>query len=72
MPIWKRWKRVRTKYAKLRRLGLNHDMAMTHANARVAYWRAVHTPGVHAALNNEYLEHHGLLSFSKYYQEVSV
>ena len=72
MLIWKRWKRVRTKYARLRKLGLNEDSAMTHACARVAYWRAVKTPGVHVAISNEYLKHHGLESFLEYYEKVRV
>lgn len=67
MLIWKRWKRVRTRYRELRRRGLNHDSAMTHANARVAYWRAACTPGVHRALSAEYLRRAGMPTFSMYY-----
>ena len=32
--IWKRWKRVRTRYTKLRQYGIEHDEAMKIANSR--------------------------------------
>lgn len=67
MLIWKRWKRVRTKYRELRKRGLDHDGAMTHASARVAYWRAACTPGVHRALSAEYLRRAGMPTFSMHY-----
>lgn len=70
MLIWKRWKRVRTKYAQLVKLGLDHKTALQHACARKAYWRAVSTPGVHIALSNEYLSRVGLISFLDYYLEI--
>ena len=67
MLIWKRWKRVRTKYRKLRKLGLDHIAAIQTANMRIAYWRAASTPRVQEALSVSYLESCGLISFLKYY-----
>ncbi|WP_240666581.1 group II intron reverse transcriptase/maturase [Longirhabdus pacifica] len=39
MYIWKRWKRVRTRYTMLRKLGFNHNKAFQYACTRKGYWR---------------------------------
>ena len=38
MFIWKQWKRVRTRFAMLRKLGLDHRTATKFANTRKGYW----------------------------------
>lgn len=72
MFIWKRWKRVRTRYRKLRKLGLDHIAAIQTANMRIAYWRAARTPRVQQALSISCLESCGLISFLKYYLSVKM
>lgn len=37
--IWKRWKRVKTRYYQLRRLGIQQEEAWKLANTRKGYWR---------------------------------
>jgi len=37
--IWKRWKKVKTKYRQLRGRGADYDEAMAYANSRKSYWR---------------------------------
>ncbi|MCF1686289.1 reverse transcriptase [Tetragenococcus halophilus] len=37
--IWKRWKKVSTKYRQLKARGASHNEAMSYANGRKAYWR---------------------------------
>jgi len=39
MYIWKRWKRILTRYAMLRKLGMNHNNAYKFACTRKGYWR---------------------------------
>lgn len=37
--IWKRWKKVKTRYRMLKRLGYNHHNAIKYANSRKGYWQ---------------------------------
>ena len=39
MYIWKRWKRIRTRYAMPRNSGMNHNNAFKFACTRKGYWR---------------------------------
>lgn len=39
MVTWKRWKRVKTRFANLRQLGVDEERAWMWANARKGYWR---------------------------------
>jgi len=45
--IWKRWKKVKTKYRQLRGRGADHDEAMTYANSRKSYWRVSNSQLLH-------------------------
>ena len=49
--IWKRWKRVRTRYTKLRQI--EHDEAMKIANSRKGYWRISRSETLHRAITKE-------------------
>src|SRR5690606_16261010 len=40
MYIWKQWKRIRTRYAMLRKLGKDHNTALKFACTRKGYWRS--------------------------------
>jgi len=44
MFIWKQWKKIRTRYAMLRKFGLDHNTAIKFANTRKGYW---HTANSH-------------------------
>ncbi|VYT62230.1 Group II intron, maturase-specific domain [Clostridium tertium] len=37
MCIWKQWKKVKTRYQNLKKLGLNHYQAIKFANTRKGY-----------------------------------
>ena len=39
MRVWKTWKRVRTRYKHLQKLGINKYKAWEWANTRKGYWR---------------------------------
>lgn len=72
MVIWKRWKRVRTRYRNLRYLGITHEDAMTQANSRKGLWRSAKTPVIDLALNNERLARNGFTFLLPRYEVVSV
>lgn len=43
MIYWKRWKRVRTKYRNLQKLGINKRKAWEWANTRKSYWHTANS-----------------------------
>lgn len=66
--IWKQWKKVRTKYTNLKRLGVPTYKAWEYANTRKGYWRISNSPIVSTTLGNQYLEELGYKSITKRYQ----
>ena len=60
---WKCWKRVRTKFRALVRLGVGRGQAWQWANSRKAYWRVAGSGVLDRALNNEKLEELGWTPF---------
>ena len=72
MVFWKKWKRVRTRYRNLRKLGISHANAIRLANSRKGYWRIAGTPTINEALSNARLERAGFVSLSGYYKSVAV
>lgn len=70
MVFWKRWKRVRTKYENLKKLGISHEDALRQANTRKGYWRTSISPVLHRALSNDRLEMNGFVSLLSRYKVV--
>ena len=70
MVFWKKWKRVRTRYRNLRKLGTSHANARILSCSRKGYWRLSKSPILNEALSNRRLEKAGFLSFSGYYKSV--
>lgn len=70
MVFWKRWKRVRTRYRNLEKLGISHSNAGILANSRKGYWRIAGSPTLQTALSNQRLEKNGFQFFSSYYKSV--
>lgn len=68
--FWKRWKRVRTRYRNLEKLGISHSNAGILANSRKGYWRIANSPILKVALSNQKLEKDGFQYFSSYYKSV--
>jgi group II intron reverse transcriptase/maturase len=56
MCIWKQWKRVRTRYRNLKKLGLSHTEAIKYANTRKGYWRIAGSNVLKTTLTNEYFK----------------
>ena len=70
--IWKQWKKVKTKYRNLRRLGVGHNEAFRAANISKKYWRAANAQTVLMAITNDLLRKAGYVFFSEQYQKVRV
>ena len=56
MCIWKQWKKPRTKYKNLVKLGIPEHYASTIANSRRKYWYISNNKAVIWALNKERLD----------------
>lgn len=56
---WKQWKRIRTRYDKLRSYGLDHRRAYEWANASKSYWRIAGSWILATVLKNKVLEDEG-------------
>lgn len=61
---WKEWKKIRTKYKNLIKLGIPKNVAWMNANSRKSYWRMSNTPILDSAMNIEYWNGLGLKSLS--------
>jgi RNA-directed DNA polymerase len=51
--VWKQWKRGRTRFAELRRRGVNYDLAAQTAGSAHGPWRISNSPALAIALSND-------------------
>ena len=72
MCIWKQWKKPRTKYKNLVKLGITEHYAATIANSRRKYWYISNNKAVIWALNKERLINSGFYDLATAYQSVHV
>lgn len=72
MVIWKQWKRVRTRYKNLIKLGIPKGKAWEWANTRKAYWRVSNSFILSRSVTIENLSKAGYIFFSDYYLKVRV
>jgi len=63
MCIWKQWKRVRTRFQNLMKLGLDRQKALEFANTRKGYWRIANSPILSETITNERLQKRGYTGF---------
>lgn len=70
MYIWKRWKRIRTRHAMLKRLGLEHEKAFMFACTRKGYWRIAKSPILNLTVTDNRLRKSGYTFFADYYNTV--
>lgn len=68
MCIWKQWKKVRTKFTNLMKLGIDKQKAWEWANTRNGYARVAMSYILCRTITNKRLEKFGLLSLTKQYQ----
>lgn len=69
---WKQWKKVKTRFKELKRLGIQKNKAWEYANTRKGYWRISNSPILSKSLDNQTLKSRGYLFFSDYYRKVCV
>ena len=67
---WKQWKKVKTRYRKLKELGIREEYLRWHAAMRQGIWNCSNNRMVQFALNNEKLQEWGYPTFTKYYLKV--
>ena len=68
--IWKQWKKIRTRYKALRKLGANHKNAFSTANCRKGYQYVCGTATIHSAISNKRLKQRGLISLLDHFNKV--
>jgi hypothetical protein len=68
--FWKRWKRTRTKFENLRRLGAPSDKARQWAGSSKGYWRIAGSWILKTTLTNRYFEELGFPNIVKRYEEL--
>jgi len=68
MVVWKQWKKIKTKFSNLQKLGIDKAKAWEWANTRKGYWRIANSPILHRSLTTEKLRKAGYLFFSDYHK----
>jgi group II intron reverse transcriptase/maturase len=71
MCYWKQWKKIRTKFKNLRKLGADKQKAWEYANTRKGYWRTSHSPILAKTITNARLKKSGLISLTETYMRLS-
>lgn len=69
--LWKQWKKVKTKFKNLKRLGIPEYKAWQFANTRKAYWRISNSPILSKTLDNQYWINQGLKTLSMQYRKLN-
>lgn len=64
---WKAWKKPRTRYKRLKALGVSEYWAIRAGGSSLGSWRMSESPPVHQALSNTYWHRVGLVSFLQLY-----
>jgi RNA-directed DNA polymerase len=72
MVIWKQWKRIRTRYRHLIKLGINAYKAYVWANTRKGYWHIANSFILNRSVTTERLRRAGYVFFWDYYRAVRV
>jgi hypothetical protein len=72
MCAWKSWKKVKTKFTNLVKLGTGKFQAWQWANTRKSYWRIAKSPVLNRALNNKRIAERGYISLVSYYNKVQI
>ena len=70
MCIWKQWKKVKTRYKNLKKLGLNHYQEIKFANNRKGYWRVANSDILTTTLTNQFFNDLGLKSLTRQYIKI--
>jgi group II intron reverse transcriptase/maturase len=64
---WKQWKKIKTKFDNLKKLGIDEYKAWEYANTRKGYWRISNSPILARTLSNKYLKEQGFITLTEKY-----
>ena len=67
--IWKTWKKGKTRFLNLMKLGVPKDKAWEYANTRKGCWRISNSPILNKTVTNQRLINHGFISLSSQYEK---
>lgn len=67
---WKQWKKVKTKYRKLKELGMSEEFIAWHANMRQGTWNCSSNRMIQFALNNKTLHEWGYPTLMECYLKI--
>jgi group II intron reverse transcriptase/maturase len=70
MYIWKQWKKIRTKFTNLMKLGVKRGKAWEWANTRKSYWHTANSWILSTTITNERLARRGYADISEKYEAV--
>lgn len=70
MCYWKQWKKIKTRYNNLVKLGIDKFKAWEFANTRKSYWRTAGSPILQRTFTNKYLKNLGFQSIAEKYSLV--
>lgn len=68
--IWKTWKKIKTRFQNLMKLGIPRNKAWEYANTRKGYWRISNSPILSKTVTNQRLINHGFKSLSSQYEKL--
>lgn len=72
MIIWKQWKRIRTKFTNLVKLGVKKPKSWEWSNTSKCYWHTANSFILSTTITTERLRKAGYIFFSDYYEKVRV
>jgi group II intron reverse transcriptase/maturase len=72
MYIWKRWKKIRTRYAMLKKFGLDHSTAFKFACTRKGHWRIANSHILKITVTDACLRQAGYTFFWDYFKTIQV
>lgn len=72
MVVWKQWKRIRTKYTNLIKLGIKKSKAWEWSNTRKGYWHTANSFILTRTITTERMRKAGYVFLFDYYQKVRV
>ena len=67
---WKQWKKTKTKYRKLKELGMDENFIQWHTNMRQGIWNCSNNRMVQFTLNNAKLREWGYPTFTEFYLKI--
>jgi group II intron reverse transcriptase/maturase len=72
MVIWKQWKRIKTKFTNLIKLGINKSKARGWSNTRKSYWHTAGSLICDESITTNRLRKAGYVFLSDYYEQVRI